>query len=228
MTAFQIGRPRFVTKDEAMVFHALAIDAHGGSYGVLNEGLLESALAMPMQSFGGEYAHDYPFEMAAAYAFHLAKNHAFHDGNKRIALFCCDAFLRMNGWNLDTEGVKAADAILDLVENRMDKTRFAQWLATNCRARPSMELRDFFSQLRWDPFFQVFRSARPDSGGIRQAEFQASLDELVHVCPVVHGLLESNKNATRDGDETARLTCTGAILTLLTLHRLAEDMGYEW
>ena len=228
MTAFQIGRPRFVTKDEAMVFHSLAIDAHGGSYGVLNEGLLDSALAMPMQSFGGEYAHAYPFEMAAAYAFHLAKNHAFSDGNKRVALFCCDAFLRMNGWNLVAEGEAAADAVLALVNGNLDKAGFAAWLHVHAVERVRLELRDFFSLLEWQSFYDVFRSALPDADGARVAEFQASIDELAGVSPVVHGLLEWNKNATREGNEAARLTATGSILTLVSLHRLAEDMGYEW
>jgi death-on-curing protein len=63
--------PRFLTTDEVLTLHETAVDEHGGSYGVRERGLLESALAMPRQGFGGSYAHDYPFAMAAAHAFHI-------------------------------------------------------------------------------------------------------------------------------------------------------------
>lgn len=94
MTLLAIGRPRFVTRDEAFAYHTVSIEEYGGAHGLRDVGMLESALAMPMQGFSGEYAHAFPFEMAAAYAFHIAKNHPFVDGKKRTALMCCGAFLR--------------------------------------------------------------------------------------------------------------------------------------
>jgi death-on-curing protein len=68
--------------------------------GIRGASLLDAALAMPRQGFGGQFVHEFPFEMAAAYIFHLCANHPFVDGNKRIALSACIVFLRMNGWNL--------------------------------------------------------------------------------------------------------------------------------
>ncbi|MDQ7012628.1 MAG: Fic family protein [Planctomycetota bacterium] len=70
----------------------MAVAQYGGDPGLRDRGLLESALAQPRQAFGGEFAHTYPFGMAAAYAFHIAKNHPFIDGNKRAALMCAGAF----------------------------------------------------------------------------------------------------------------------------------------
>src|SRR5690606_17241660 len=117
----------------------------GGSSGLRDRGLLESALAQPRQQFGGQFAHEYPFGMAAAYAYYLSKNHPFVDGNKRAALLCAGGFLRLNGWNLVSPGVEAADAVLDLVEGKIDRGGFAQWLEQHAEARPSFELRDFFA-----------------------------------------------------------------------------------
>lgn len=86
MTALPIGRPRFLTLQGALDFHQDSIENFGGASGLRDQGSLDSALAMPRQGFGGEYAHAFPFVMAAAYAFHIAKNHPFVDGNKRTAL----------------------------------------------------------------------------------------------------------------------------------------------
>lgn len=134
MTGFQIGKPRFVTLDEALGWHAVAIAEYGGAEGIRDAGLLESALAMPRQAFGGEFAHTYPFEMAAAFAFHIAKNHPFVDGNKRTALMCCGAFLRMNGWDIVSDGLQAAEAILSLVDGRLDSLCGSNGIAELARA----------------------------------------------------------------------------------------------
>ena len=77
---------RFVDIDESLRIHARQIDRFGGDSGVRDRGLLESALAMPRASFGGQFVHDDLVAMAGAYLYHLCKNHAFVDGNKRVAL----------------------------------------------------------------------------------------------------------------------------------------------
>ncbi len=77
---------RFLTVDEVLELHDLQIQRYGGSSGVRDKGLLESAVAMPQASFGGKYMHEGLFQMAAAYAFHIAENQPFIDGNKRTAL----------------------------------------------------------------------------------------------------------------------------------------------
>ena len=81
-----IKEPTFLTEEQILHLHQLAIEKHGGSLGLRDSGLLKSALAMPESGFGGNYFHATIFEMAAAYLFHLVKNHPFVDGNKRIGL----------------------------------------------------------------------------------------------------------------------------------------------
>ena len=69
----------FLTLDEALAIHAHQITRYGGALGVCDEGLLESALAMPAATFAGEYLHPSPAEQGAAYLFHVVKNHPFVD-----------------------------------------------------------------------------------------------------------------------------------------------------
>lgn len=79
--------------------HAEAIASFGGSEGVRDEALLESAVAAPQASFGGRSPYADLAEVAAAYLFYLCRNHPFIDGNKRTALGSCLVFLRLNGAN---------------------------------------------------------------------------------------------------------------------------------
>jgi death-on-curing protein len=67
---FISGEPRFLSTDEVLTLHETAIDAFGGSHGIRDAGLLDSALAIARQGFGGQYVHEFPFGMAAAYLFH--------------------------------------------------------------------------------------------------------------------------------------------------------------
>jgi len=77
--------------------HAEAIAAFGGSEGLRDQALLESAVAAPQASFGGRSPYADIIEVAAAYLFYLCRNHPFLDGNKRTALGACLVFLRLNG-----------------------------------------------------------------------------------------------------------------------------------
>lgn len=78
--------PTFLTVEEIVTFHADRLRLFGGSPGLRDRGLLESAVAMPMATLGGSFLHETLFEMAAAYAFHIAENQPFVDGNKRTGL----------------------------------------------------------------------------------------------------------------------------------------------
>jgi death-on-curing protein len=77
--------------------HAEVLAAHGGSAGIRDEALLESAINAPQASMMGRPVFDDPVEMAAAYLFYLCRNHPFIDGNKRTALATCLVFLSENG-----------------------------------------------------------------------------------------------------------------------------------
>jgi death-on-curing protein len=126
--------PRFLDLDEVLEIHEDQLARHGGSAGLRDAGLLESALAMPRASFGGQYAHPDVFEMAAAYLFHLAKNHPFVDGKKRVALAAALVFLRLNGWALPG-GDPVYEITLRVASGSAGKGDAAAYF--RARARPS-------------------------------------------------------------------------------------------
>jgi death-on-curing protein len=107
-----VNNPEFLTLDEVFGIHADQIRRYGGSSGLRDLGLLQSALSMPQTTFDDEFLHGTVFEMAAAYLFHLARNHPFMDGNKRTALMCALVFLGLNGYRLDAD----PDALYELVD----------------------------------------------------------------------------------------------------------------
>ena len=88
---------RFLVSDAVLAFHQVQLARFGGAAGIRDLGLLESALAQPMATFGDEYLHVGLYDMAAAYLFHIVKNHPFVDGNKRTGLIAALAFLDANG-----------------------------------------------------------------------------------------------------------------------------------
>ncbi len=88
---------QFLSVDDVLAIHDNTIAREGGLAGIRDPGLLESAVLMPQQQFGGQYLHHGQAAMAAAYLFHIAMNHAFHDGNKRTAALAALVFLEVNG-----------------------------------------------------------------------------------------------------------------------------------
>lgn len=125
--------PLFLTLDEALGLHADQIRSYGGSSGLRDLGLLQSALAMPETSFDGEFLHGTLFEMAAAYLFHIARNHPFVDGNKRTALMCALVFLGLNSKRLDAES-EALYALVDgVAAGSVDKAEVSVFLRQSCR-----------------------------------------------------------------------------------------------
>jgi death-on-curing protein len=113
--------PRFVTTDEVLRLHRHQIDIYGGSHGLRDAGLLDSALAQPQAAFGGQYAHDGLAAMAAAYLFHLAMNHPFFDGNKRISVATAVYFLEINGIDFDVDPVEMGDLTLAVAAGQKGK-----------------------------------------------------------------------------------------------------------
>jgi death on curing protein len=86
----------FLTVDEVIAFHKIQIDESGGSYGIRDRGLLESAVETPKATFQGTYLHNDIYDMASAYMFHIIKNHPFVDGNKRTGTVAAFAFMFAN------------------------------------------------------------------------------------------------------------------------------------
>jgi len=101
--------------------HARQIERFGGTSGVRDEGLLESALAQPQATFGGQFLHQTISEQAAAYLYHLAMNHPFIDGNKRTAFAVADTFLRLNDCTLNLTDDRAYDLVMQVARGTMTK-----------------------------------------------------------------------------------------------------------
>ena len=113
--------PKFLSLDEVLELHADQISSFGGSPGVRDEGLLESALAQPQATFGGQFLHPTISEQAAAYLYHIAMNHPFIDGNKRTAFAVMDTFLRLNGCALNLTDDRAYDLVMRVARGTMTK-----------------------------------------------------------------------------------------------------------
>jgi len=113
--------PNFVSKSMVLSIHARQIERFGGTPGVRDEGLLESALAQPQATFGGQFLHPTISEQAAAYLYHIAMNHPFIDGNKRTAFAVTDTFLRLNGCALNLTDDKVYDLVMRVARGTMTK-----------------------------------------------------------------------------------------------------------
>ena len=116
------ARPAHPTVSAVKAIHAEVIAAHGGSPGLRDEALLESAVAAPQATMMGKPLITDPVEVAAAYLFYLCRNHPFVDGNKRTALATCLVFLSENGLLPDEKlDVDAWERfVLDVTASRLD------------------------------------------------------------------------------------------------------------
>ncbi len=123
--------PTFLHIQEVLEVHRNQIELYGGSEGIRDLGLLESAIAMPQAGFGGQYLHADIFEMAAAYLFHLAKNHPFIDGNKRTASMAAFTFLHLNGQTLTATEEEFEKVVLAAAQSEMDKQQIAAFFRIN-------------------------------------------------------------------------------------------------
>lgn len=128
-----MGSVRFLTVDEVLEIQADQVHRYGGSLGLRDSGLLESALAQPEATFDGVYLCSDLHEMAAAYLYHLVMNHPFIDGNKRVGAVAARVFLSIN----DIQVTMGPDALYDLViaiaEGRLDKPQIAAAFRENSR-----------------------------------------------------------------------------------------------
>jgi death-on-curing protein len=122
---------RFLVLDEVLAIHAHMIADYGGSDGIRDVGLLESALAMPQASFQGVELHPTLHEQAAAYLFHLVKNHPFVDGNKRVALAVALVFLELNGTSVSASEDELVDLTVGAAAGSVSKAEAATFLRTH-------------------------------------------------------------------------------------------------
>ena len=119
--------PRWVTRRMLDVIHDAQLREHGGTAGIRDEGLLESALARPQQKWAYAAKPDVA-TLAAAYVFGLVKNHGYVDGNKRVAFMAAYVFLGLNGQDLEAEETEVATTIERAASGGVSETALADWL----------------------------------------------------------------------------------------------------
>lgn len=117
-----------LSKRQVLLLHSALIEAFGGSDGVRDEGLLESALATPFQTFDGEPVYPSVQSKAAQLGFGLIRNHPFVDGNKRIGAHVMLVFLELNGIELHYNQQELIDIILSVASGETDRQGLLQWI----------------------------------------------------------------------------------------------------
>ncbi len=121
---------RWISKQALLLLHAESLAEHGGGEGVRDEGLLDSALARPLNvvAYADPAAPPDIATLAASYGVGLAKNHPFVDGNKRAAFLAVGLFLHLNGYRLKVSQAEATLTMLAVAAGDLSEEAFAAWL----------------------------------------------------------------------------------------------------
>lgn len=127
-----MAEPVWINSTIAQFIHDDQIATHGGAYGLLNAGMLESALGRPQNLHVYEQAD--LFALAAAYGYGISKNHAFIDGNKRTAFMVMFTFLQANGWRLVVPEPEVVVTMQQVAAGIVTETLLADWLRENSQA----------------------------------------------------------------------------------------------
>jgi len=125
-----VDTPRWISKRAVLSTHSEQLAEHGGSDGIRDETLLDSALAKPLNVYA--YA-DRPdiFRLAASYAFGIARNHAFIDGNKRTALVVSLTFLSLGGWEISASKEDLYFTFLHLADGSLSEDELTIWFTNH-------------------------------------------------------------------------------------------------
>lgn len=121
-----MNEPRFLELQEVLYLHDESLARFGGSAGIREPGLFESALGSARNAYW--YGHGDLFEIAAAYAFHIAESQAFVDGNKRTAASAAIMFLRINQVSFPQDDGTVYEAMIEIAKKRLDKPGLANVL----------------------------------------------------------------------------------------------------
>ena len=128
---------RYISLAEVVELHRRVIEASGGSHGVRDLGAVESAIAQPRMSFGGDDLYPGIVEKAAALCFSLVKNHPFVDGNKRVGHAAMETFLVLNGFELDATVGEQESLMLTLAAGDLDRSELVRWISEHLVPRTS-------------------------------------------------------------------------------------------
>lgn len=121
----------FLDYDRIVQLNRLAVKTFGGSDGVRDKSLIESAISQPQASFGGQYLHKDRCQMAAAYYYHISESQGFFDGNKRTGFLALFAFLRINGCDLVIPDDYLWPFLLEVASGTKGKKELADFLTEN-------------------------------------------------------------------------------------------------
>jgi death on curing protein len=223
------ARIKFLSVEDVLRLHAIAIEDQGGDPTLRDRALLESAVATPAQSFGGQLVHEDIPAIAGAYAFHICMNHPFVDGNKRAGTAAMIAFLTDNGWRFDATADEAEPAILGLAAGNLDKTNFTKWLRKFAREKQKLDLREFFRQLSYIDIAEFFEAsvAHDNPEQSRKERF----DTIMEAAMAIPAINEANigvVNAEKAGNHESASILRAQSQLLTAIYRIAQDMGYEW
>jgi len=125
--------PIFLSVEDVICIHADTIGQEGGLGGGPDYGILESAVMMPQQRFGGQFLHEDLPAMAAAYLFHISQNHPFHDGNKRAGAMSAFVFLDVNGISLSVAEDEFERTVLAVAASETSKDDLTAWMRKHAR-----------------------------------------------------------------------------------------------
>ena len=117
-----------LNRDQIIKLHEAIYERYGGDVGVLKDGMLDSALQAPFQTFGGEELIPDTKEKIVRLAFGLIKNHAFRDGNKRIGALVLLTLLELNGYKVKATNAEFADIIMGVAASEKDEKDLLEWV----------------------------------------------------------------------------------------------------
>ena len=128
---------RYLTLGEVLDLHGRVIEQSGGAHGVRNLGGLESAVAQPQMTFGGDDLYPTIESKATALCFSLVMNHPFVDGNKRIGHAAMETFLVLNGFELIADVDSAEKIILTLAAGELAREELLNWVSSHLEPLPA-------------------------------------------------------------------------------------------
>ena len=126
---------KFLILDEVIAIHDSMIELYGGSFGIRDIGLIQSAIARPQSTFGGVDLYETVFDKAAALFHSLMFNHAFVDGNKRTTMATTARFLVANGYSLESTQKEFTDFPIKAENNHFSLEDISVWLKKHSKKR---------------------------------------------------------------------------------------------
>lgn len=123
--------PIWLNREDCLAIHEMMLAQHGGSSGVRDEGLLESALSKPQNLFA--YSSPTLTEMGASYAAGIIRNHPFLDGNKRTGFMLAVTFLEVNKMEFTATEESVVEMTLALASEKLKQAAYAEWLSKNSK-----------------------------------------------------------------------------------------------